>query len=210
MAGALAAGGAAIGVAVVRRTSREGSMPQRQDGGYVTIRSVTIDRSAQQVRQLCRDTDRLSVCFDRAVVLEQLGEDRWRYRVDEASHRDRASGARKPVEAVVRGTGNLFSWQVEDGPARHEGRMLLTAAPGDRGTEVRVELRYPGTRLGRLAAAARGRDADQALRTLLRRVKSVLECGQVVSTMDDPSGRGPVAERVTRTMRQKLATGGRP
>lgn len=200
--GVVTAGGAAAGVAVARRMGRRGSLPHRQDGGYVTVRAVTVDRPAHEVREVFRDAERLRVILDRPATVEPTGEGAWRCRVDDVS--------RRGAEAAVRQSGNLLSWDVEQDPLPHEGRVLLTPAPGRRGTEIRVELRYPGSRLGRLAAGLRGRDPDQVLRTTLRRLKSVLECGQVVSTMADPSGRGPVAERVTRTAREKLTTGGRP
>lgn len=205
--GALAAGGVTVGVAVARRTRRgrvrrEGALPHRADGGYVTVRAVTVDRPADEIRKVFRDAERLRVALDRQVSIEPAGAESWCCRIDDGSGRG--------VEAAVRRTGNLLSWQVERGRLAHEGRLLLTPAPGDRGTELRVELRYPGSRIGRLASGLRGRDPDQVLRTTLRRLKSVLECGQVVSTMRDPSGRGPVAERITRVAREKLTTGGRP
>jgi uncharacterized membrane protein len=89
------------------------------------------------------------------------------------------------------------------------GHLELTTAPGDRGTELRVELHYPGSRAGHQAAVLRGRDPDQLLRTTLRRAKSMIEAGEVVSTMDEPSGRNGAAERATKVVREKLSTGGR-
>lgn len=204
VAGVLAAGGVAVGVAAARRMSRRGSLPQRQDHGYVTTRSVSVDRPVQQVREVFQDPERLSAALDRAVALEQTAEGMWTCRVDDVPGGDPAA------EAIVRESGNQLSWRLDGIRTPHEGRLLLTPAPGGRGTEIRVELRYPGSRIGRLAAGLRGHDPDQILRTTLRRLKSVLECGQVVSTVDDPSGRGPVAERITRTLREKQATGGRP
>ena len=100
-------------------------------------------------------------------------------------------------------------WHLRHGRLVHEGRVELAEAPGDGGTEVRVELTYPGGRLRHAARTLAGRDPDQMLRTLLRRAKSVLESGEIVSTAQEPSGRGRLAERVTRQTRKRLTVGGR-
>ena len=100
-------------------------------------------------------------------------------------------------------------WQLRHGRLAHEGRVGLTEAPGDGGTEVRVELTYPGGRLRHAARTLAGRDADQVLRTLLRRAKSVLESGEIVSAAEEPSGMRRLAERATRQARKRLTVGGR-
>ena len=73
--------------------------------------------------------------------------------------------------------------------------VTVQPAPADWGTEIHVEV---------------DRAHDKAARTALRQVKSVLECGQVLSTRDDPAARGSVAEAITNAMRDRLMAGGRP
>ncbi|MCX4471630.1 cyclase [Micromonospora sp. NBC_01655] len=200
-----AAAAAGVGASLVARHRPGGSMPIRHDGEYVTIRAVTVDRPVDSVWELVRDPDQLSAAFDRPVTAEPLGEGRARYLLG-----DPAGAGGQPVGVIVEVAGRVARWRVESGPLAHEGRLTLVAAPGDRGTELRVELRYPEGRLRHQAAVLRGRDPDQRLRTVLRRVKSMIECGQVVATMAEPSARSGTAERATRVVREKLATGGRP
>jgi uncharacterized membrane protein len=197
---------AAVGAAtslIARRRTRF-SLPTRRDGAYATVRAVTIDRPVDEVREMVRDPGYLAVAFGRPVVVGQLGPDQARYRVG-----DEADGTR-PVEVTVETSEWMARWWVEAGPLAHEGRLTLAPAPADRGTELRVALRYPEGRLRHRVAVSRGRDPDQWLRTTLRRLKSVMECGQLVTAMAESSGRSPAAERVTRVVRGKLATGGRP
>jgi uncharacterized membrane protein len=106
----------------------------------------------------------------------------------------------------------LLAWRVTDGPVPHEGRVEFTPAPTGRGTEVRVSLHYelPGGPLASAAARISGDEPDLVLRTNLRRIKQVLECGRVVTVDGQPTGRGPVSERVTRLFQHKLTAGGRP
>ena len=58
----------------------------------------------------------------------------------------------------------------------------LPAAPGGRGTEVHVELRYdpPGGKLGALVAKLFGEEPGQQVEGDLRRFKQVIETGEVV------------------------------
>ncbi|WP_159104691.1 cyclase [Plantactinospora sp. BB1] len=194
---------AGVGAGLLARRRRE-SLPARQDGGYRTVRAVTVDRSAESIVEYCGQSPHLSAMLDRQVQV----------RPGDGERRRVLSGgsgtAGWTVEVHADSATGPFHWQVEEGSTPHQGRIELVSAPGARGTEVRVELRYPESRVGHRAAALRGRDLDQLLRTVLRRVKSLIEAGEVVSTMAEPSGRAGITERTTRVVREKLSTGGRP
>ncbi|MGI5215820.1 SRPBCC family protein [Plantactinospora sp. CA-290183] len=198
------AGVAGAGALVARRRAKE-SLPVRRGDGYATERALTVDRPVGLVRALFRDPEQLSAVLDRPVTAERLGESRWRCVVHGGP-----DGAGRVAMATAEERDGSIRWRVEEGPTAHEGHLRLVPAPGDRGTEIRVELSYPGGRLRHRASMLRGQDPDQVLRTALRRAKSVLECGRVISTMHEPSGRGAAAERLTRAVREKLTTGGRP
>jgi uncharacterized membrane protein len=60
--------------------------------------------------------------------------------------------------------------------------VRFVPAPGDQGTEIHVELRYqpPGGRLGAIAAKLFGEEPGQQVKGDLRRLKQVLETGEVV------------------------------
>jgi uncharacterized membrane protein len=199
--------GAGVTATVVRRRSGGGSMQVRRDGGYVSVRGVTVNRPVDDVAGLWQDQGLLERVLDRPVGLERIEAHRWRCAVsDPAGH-----GAKWMVTVEVENPGRWLRWWVEDGPVACDGRLDLAAAPGDRGTELRVQMHYPAWgRLRRMVAKLGGAEPDQVLRTVLRRAKSVIECGEVVSAEHDPSGRGPLAERVTDGVRELLAAGGRP
>ena len=201
---ALGTVGAAAATAAARNRGKA-SLPLRRSGGYVTTRVVTVDRPLDQVRALWADREWLSVVLDRPVTVERLDDRRWRCVVGEPG-----DGTDRVVEVTGGVHDGSVGWRVEAGPMAHEGLLELAVAPGDRGTEMRVDLTYPGGRVGHQIRKLHDDEPDQVLRSVLRRAKSLIESGQVLSTMDDPSGRGPVAERTTRFIREKLATGGRP
>lgn len=205
LAGAGVAGTiAGTATALLRRRRHNQWYPVREGDGYVTNRTVTVDRPAEQIIDFWSDADRLAIILERPVALSRVDESRWRATVSPTG-----PGVICHAEILSEESGRVVRWQL-DGPAGHEGRLTLAPAPGGRGTELRVELRYPQDRLDRAAAVFGRNNPDRMLRTALRRAKSLLECGVVVSTMDEPSARGPAQERLTRTIRETLTIGGRP
>jgi uncharacterized membrane protein len=191
------------GAAVI--AGRRGKDPQlvRDGERYRTVRVVTVEQPVSAVQDLVRNAEQLSVVVDQPVAVQPSDGQRWRVVADSAD----GSGWIAEVSQAADGS---IDWSVTGGPMAHDGHAEFAEAPGHRGTEIRVELTYPQGRIRHQFATLTGQDPDQALRTTLRRAKSLIECGQVVSTMHEPSGRGPVAERATRGMREKLAIGGRP
>jgi uncharacterized membrane protein len=109
---------------------------------------------------------------------------------------------------VVREHGRTLEWDaeiVEDRPSAlvawrslpeatvpNEGRLELAPAPGGRGTEVRLSMAYrpPGGPLAELLAKALGADPSAQMREDLRRLKQLLETGEIPTTEGQPAGAG--------------------
>lgn len=86
----------------------------------------------------------------------------------------------------------LIAWRSLPGAkVPNGGTVRFTPAPGDRGTEVRVELDYdpPGGALGKSVAALFGEEPGQQVRDDLRALKQVLETGEVVHSEASIHGR---------------------
>src|SRR5438105_4366540 len=78
--------------------------------------------------------------------------------------------------------------RARDGaPVPHEGVLEFAPAPGGRGTELTAEVRY-ATAGGRLAAGLRG-GPEAIVREGLRRVKAVIEAGEIPTVEGQPSAR---------------------
>jgi uncharacterized membrane protein len=119
----------------------------------------------------------------------------------------RTTGDRK-THWVAQGPGNTtIEWDAEivndlpnqritwrSLPGAHvsnTGSVEFEPAPGNRGTIVRVQIDY-GTRahgIGAAVAALGGRSPEQMIYKDLRRLKQVLETGEVLRTEGQPSGR---------------------
>jgi uncharacterized membrane protein len=88
--------------------------------------------------------------------------------------------------------GERIAWRTVHDPAvGNEGSVRFTPAPGGRGTEVHVRLRYsmPGGRLGQAVARYFGEDPHQQLDDDLRRFKQIAETGEVVRSEGAPGGK---------------------
>jgi len=138
----------------------------------------------------------------------------------------------RPVDEVTRAWAAEAEGEGQDRAGDRPVGVDFAAAPGDRGAEVRARLgpdaspdrrgqaaRVP-VRAGRasprghagdgqgegdgLLVRRRGETPVQRQRDRLRRFKAVLECGEVVTTEGQPSGRGPVQEAVTRAVSRRL------
>ncbi|MFI2647613.1 cyclase [Micromonospora fulviviridis] len=203
LAGAATMTALGVGRVVARRRRRH--QPDRADGWYVVHRGITVDRPMPAVIGFWTDRERLDRGLAEWATLEQLDDNRWRCVASDPA----GGGTEWRAEITVDGPGRL-SWRVTEGPVAQQGRVELAPAPQDRGTEIRAELRWRSGPIRRALGLAGGDDPDLALRTALRRIKSLIETGQVLDNRHDPSGRSPKQEEATDRIREKLMVGGRP
>ncbi|MGR6321571.1 cyclase [Micromonospora soli] len=195
----------AVGLARAVARRRRRHQPDREDGWYVVHRGITVDRPMDAVIGFWADRERLDRGLAEWATLERLADNRWRCVASDPG----GAGTEWRAEITVDGPGRL-SWRVTEGPVAQRGRVELVPAPQDRGTEIRTELRWRSGPVRRLLGLAGGHDPDLALRGALRRIKSLIETGQVLDTRHDPSGRSPKQEQATDKIREKLMVGGRP
>jgi uncharacterized membrane protein len=96
------------------------------------------------------------------------------------------------AEIVDEVTGERIVWRsVEGADIDNSGEVMFVPAPGGRGTEVYVTLRYdpPAGPLGKAVAKYFGEEPSQELDDDLRRFKQVIETGEVVRSDGAPWGK---------------------
>lgn len=156
-------------------------------------RTVTINRSRQELYDAWRDFTRFPSFMENVERVEKLDEKRSRWTIK--------APAGQQVELVTRITedkpGEEIAWESEpESQIRTEGRVrFLDGVPG-RGTVVRLTIRYdaPAGVIGRAIAKVMQREPNVQARRDLRRFKQLMETGEV-TTNAGPSGRGePVTE----------------
>lgn len=99
-----------------------------------------------------------------------------------------------------------IAWQSSPGSAVEDGGSVeFTPAPDDGGTEVRVTVSYrlPGGAFGKAAATVFGESPEQRVNDDLRRLKQILETGEVLRSDGSPEGTA-----AKRQLRQRTAQPG--
>ena len=105
-------------------------------------------------------------------------------------------------------TPKRMSWRSLDrADVPNSGTVEFTPAPGERGTELRVRLQYepPGGKAGKWFAKLFGEEPGQQLYEDLRRVKSLIEAGEIAQS----PGSSSVFQPAQRYARGRRAAGGR-
>jgi uncharacterized membrane protein len=91
----------------------------------------------------------------------------------------------------------LIAWRsLEPADVVNAGSVRFQKGPAGRGTYVRVTMNYnsPGGRGGAALAEIFGGEPAQLIRKDLRRLKQILETGELASIEGQASGRAPEAE----------------
>ena len=152
-------------------------------------KSVTINRRREAVYQFWRDFGNLPQFMAHVQSVVSTG--------DKRSHWVVAAPAGQTVEwdaeLVEDRPNEEIAWRsLEGSDIRHEGSVRFKQAPADRGTEVHVDLRYdaPAGRAGAAIAKLFGEEPTQQLRDDLRRLKQVMETGEVVRSDGSLEGAG--------------------
>ncbi|MEH1100889.1 SRPBCC family protein [Micromonospora sp. CPCC 205561] len=149
--------------------------------------AVTVNRSPTEAYRFWRDLENLPTFMSHleSVRAEDLRRSHWTAR-GPAGRR-----IEWDAEIVDDQPNRSIAWRSLPGTrVPNAGRVRFVPAPGDRGTEVRVRLRYapPAGALGRAVAKLFGEEPEQQVRDDLRRFKQVVETGEVVRSEGSPDG----------------------
>ena len=143
-------------------------------------KTFTINASPDEVYSFWRQLDNLPRFMRHLESVEPLG--------GRISHWTACGPAGMRVEwdaELVEDTPQRISWRSLDrADVPNSGTVEFKPAPGDRGTELRVRLQYepPGGKAGKWFAKLFGEEPGQQLDEDLRRVKSLIEAGEIAQT----------------------------
>lgn len=93
-----------------------------------------------------------------------------------------------------------LSWEtLPDSEIQHEGLVAFDATSNGRGTIVRVEMSYepPAGHVGAQLARLLGEEPRVQIREDLRRLKQLIETGEIATTLGQPSGHRSFLGRAT-------------
>ena len=147
--------------------------------GIRVRRSITVQRSPEEVYQFWRDFRNLPTFMSHLESVEVIDERRSRWRAKAPA----GTTVEWEAELVEDQPAERIAWRsIEGSEVDNAGSVRFTPAPGDRGTEIHVELEYdpPGGKLGAIVAKLFGEAPEQQVSGDLRRFKQVMETGEVV------------------------------
>jgi uncharacterized membrane protein len=171
----------------------------RQQQGIHVKQAVTINRPRNEVYGFWHNFENLPrfMAHLESVEVKPDGRSHW------VASAPVGTDVEWDAETTEDHPNELIAWRaLPDSGVPNSGSVQFRDAPGGRGTEVVVELRYqpPGGRLGAWIAKLFGEEPDQQVKSDLRRFKQVMETGEVVHS-DSSIHSGPHPARPPETLR---------
>jgi uncharacterized membrane protein len=187
-----AAAAAVTGVTVLdfragQQLTRVADAIQEDDSVHVK-KSIIIGRPAEEIYRFWRDFKNLSRVMDHLESVEIIDNKRSRWVAKGPG------GKRVQWEADITEDrpNELIAWRsIEGSTVETSGSVRFEPAPAGRGTLVRVALNYrpPAGLLGATIAKLMGEEPGLQLEEDLRRLKQIMETGEIITTEGQPSGR---------------------
>lgn len=154
------------------------SVPGNQ--GPRIVRAVTIRKPANELYSFWRRIENLQRVIKDPVTITAISADESHWKVTAPT------GTVEWDSLIINDEpGALIAWRSREGAdVPNAGTVRFAPAPGDEGTEVTVALEYdpPGGALGKLAAKLTGEDAGLQVYIALKRLKALMEAGEIPTT----------------------------
>jgi uncharacterized membrane protein len=159
--------------------------------------SCIVNRTPDEVYCFWRNFENLPRFMKHLKSVNDLGDGRSRWKATGPA------GMNVEWEATIIADvpGEVITWRsLENSDVDNAGAVRFEAAPGDRGTIVKVNIQYnpPAGVVGATVAKLFGEEPEQQLDDDLRRFKQVLEVGEVVVSDATLMGTGYFAQRPAR------------
>ncbi|MET9338774.1 SRPBCC family protein [Nonomuraea sp. NPDC003804] len=147
--------------------------------------SITVNRPRDLVYRFCRDLDNLPRFMTHLESVQPLDERRSRWQ-----GKGPTADLSWVAEIVEDRVGELIAWTSPGRSVTASGSARFADGPAGRGTVVEYTLRYgrPGRALGAAVARMLGEHPEQRIRDDLRRLKQILETGEVLRSEGSPEG----------------------
>jgi uncharacterized membrane protein len=156
--------------------------------GFRVEKAITIDAKPEQLYAFWRNFENLPRFMEHLESVKVI-DDRRSHWVARGPARMKAEWDAEIINEIP---NELIAWRsVEGSKVQNAGSVHFTPAPGNRGTVVRVILRYdpPGGALGAAIAKVFGEEPSHQIGEDLRRLKQYIETGEMATTEGQPTGR---------------------
>lgn len=153
--------------------------------GPTVSRSITVDRSANELYETWRDPYYFSKMMGHFAEVTAPDQDRFHWTV----HGPRDRDVEWETRIVEKTAGEYLRWETtEDAMVPNEGWVRFRPAPGDRGTVVTLTIRFdpPGGEVGNQVMKRLAVVPEALAGTALDRFKALVECGEIPTLEKNP------------------------
>jgi uncharacterized membrane protein len=179
----------------INTSKRDDATSVHGDAGIKIEKSVTINKSPEELYQFWRNLENLPQFMNHLESVEVTDE--------KHSHWIAKAPAGRTVEwdaEIINDKENeMIAWRsLEGSKIPNAGSVHFVPAPEGRGTEVKVKLSYepPVGKIGMLIAKFYGEEPGQQVSEDLRRFKQLMETGVTATIEGQPSGRASEAKEI--------------
>lgn len=169
--------------------------------------AFTIDKDAREIYDFISNPENWNR-FVHAIELRNLGDGELQLRIGRAAGIDFKSH----IELTDQKRGEYIAWASSEQMLEHRGVINLKKAPGDRGTEISVALEYkaPAGPIARSLAHLVGWHPEQVVRESLRRLKQLMEAGEIPTTEGQAVGSRGLTGAAKRVLYRERPSERRP
>ena len=188
----------AVDLACAQQLSRETGV-MTDEGAIRLKRSIVINRSAEEVYNFWRNLENLPRFMYHLESVQQIEDGVWHWVTKGPG------GLRVEWDAQITADrpNELLAWRsLEGSTVYNAGQVRFETRPAGRGTIVRVEMEYipPAGVAGAAFAMLFNAAPEQQIYDELKRLKQVIETGEVLRSDGSPEGAGRITQRPAQPM----------
>lgn len=176
----------ALGIHTAKRSGRNVSVPYEL--GIRVDKTVTINRPQGEVYRYWRNLENLPKFMKNLESVKEIDNKHSHW----VAKGPGSSSLEWTAEVINEKENELIGWRSLSGSqVANAGSVQFKPAPGGRGTILRIELQYepPGGSVGATVAKLIGQDPERQIDEDLRRLKQLLEAGEIATIDGQPKGQ---------------------
>lgn len=173
----------ALGVNTAKRSGRSVSVPYEL--GIRIDETVTINKPPAEVYKFWRNLENLPKFMANVESVREIDNRHSHWVV-----KGPGGSVEWQAEIINEKESELIGWRSLSGSQVANAGSVQFKPAGDRGTTVRIELQYepPGGTIGATIAKLMGRDPSKQIAEDLRRLKQLMETGEIATIQGQTSG----------------------
>lgn len=190
----------ALGINTANQSGRNVSVPYEL--GIRVDKSILINKSPAEVYRFWRNLENLPKFMKNLESVKEIDNKHSHW----VAKGPAGASMEWKAEIINEKENELIGWRSLSGSqVANAGSVQFKPGPGEEGCIVQIELQYepPGGSVGAMFAKLVGQNPESQIEEDLRRMKQLLETGEIVETEGQPSGRRSAAVHALQSLRDR-------